>query len=179
MAYIESVWNAIYAVGAFLKESSDAIQSVATICAVAFGAWWWLCKRERKPIAKIDLDLKCVNLENGSFLFRIETRIENIGKVLLRTGNMQVYVQQIVPIPEVEGAPFTFVRTESLAEYNWPCVIIGNIQAENSFEPGQDGILSYEATLESLPKTVLVRVTIENPSIKDKLGWWTTKLVHL
>jgi hypothetical protein len=64
----------------------DAVEPFFLALAAGCSVWWWFRRRERIPIPEISIGLSVIPLEEGDYLAIIETRITNIGKVLLKTG---------------------------------------------------------------------------------------------
>lgn len=166
----------------FIEKYAAAFQTILAVIAVGWSIWWWFWGRERKPKAKIDLGLEHVELENGKDLLRVVINVENVGRILLKTDDVTIYIQQIAPIPMIDGKPFTFELCSDQYEYKWPCLITNSgCPKPYIFEPGESGSMIFERVIDrtELPRAVSVYVHIGNPSVGKTVGWDLSKIFRI
>ena len=156
------------------------VQSTVAFGAALWAACWWFLGRDMTPRANLSLDVNHVQLDSGKHLLRIVMNVENVGKVRLRTHDVDIYVYQIKPLPEsgTPPKPYELKRTPYGDAYQWP-VIIGNdhVKLNYIFDPGECSPIVYEEIIDKLPEVALVYVNVLYDSNPDD-GWDAYKMVE-
>ncbi len=166
----------------FIQEYSDAFQTILATIAGFAGMIWWFLVRDRKPKAKIDLELEKIDLGDENCLLRVSVNVENVGKVLLKAEKTTIYVQQIFPLPTVDGKPFDFDLCEGSAEYSWPSLISNEDCSKTYvFEPGESGTMVFERVINrrDIPEVVSVYAHIDNKESSKSVGWDLSRIFKL
>ncbi|WP_158943149.1 hypothetical protein [Granulicella sp. S190] len=92
---------------ATLKLWIEIVQGVATILAIAAGAYWFLLQRSIKPQIKLEQTVthRLVEGDPGLTLVTVDVRATNIGKVKVELEPGRMELRQINPKAEAASTP--------------------------------------------------------------------------
>lgn len=172
------------------KKILDIGQSAVTIIAIILGGCWtyrlFIKKRESYPRANVENEISHYDLNSNLFLLHVKVKIKNIGDVLLSIKEMEIRVQQILPIHnEISGSIniSNKVKTREKDEIPWP-MLDGKIQNYESklyeIEPGESDESPFDFIIDKNLEVIEVYSYFQNIKKEERdLGWGCTSIYKL
>lgn len=182
------------------KDFAATIQSVATVIALVAGGLWTyaLTKQYRETIPRLSIthEVTSWRLADDSILVRVDSKVTNVGKVLVKGLNGNLVFLRLLPETEGQRREYANGKIFFDCQQGRPDPIDGcipeqglNIPAESkkAFEIS-DGDRNLEPSesenywrywhLDGAAQVVEVQTFIEYPDSRGKRGW-TTDTTHV
>lgn len=165
-------------------------QSAVTIIAIIAGGIWtyllFIKKRLRFPRANVENEISHIDLNSNLILLHVKIKVTNIGDVLLSFKEMEIRVQQILPIHNDISGSINInnkVETREADEIPWP-MLDGKIRQYElksyEIEPGESDESHFDFIIVKNIKVVAVYSYFQNIIKKGRdLGWGCTSIYKL
>jgi hypothetical protein len=168
------------------KDYADPVQSTLTSIAIVIGGLWTLSQffsgRFSKPKLTVSHSIEHWPAEEQVIL-HVVVRVVNVGSVLVRPEQLQVRVQQLLPLTEdvterlrLGEDPVGPTETEVL----WPllCERYYAWKVPTEIEPGESDDYFFDFVIAAEVSAVQVYSHLPNP-VKKGVGWNTTSVYYV
>jgi hypothetical protein len=179
----------------FIKYAESVLKILAILAAGAWAIFAFLRKREWYSKSKVSHKFTVIDLDRDHHrIVRVDLTVENSGEKLLRLKTVQSRLQQVSPLPVIDGTTFDPPRTTSLSpEVAWPTIDefnLGFAKGECEVEPGETHTLQFDFFVLPDVKTVQAYSYVGNHAkwvplwkrdgIRPKeIGWSSTDIFTL
>lgn len=173
-----------------LASFASAVESLATVIALAAAGWWtfllFVRKRERYPRARTTHSLIFLDEVDCYKLWRLSVKVENLGNVLIDLCRGRVRIQAIRPAPE--ELKQALLRGEELPrvegyEFPWPEVDKFALEWGNNgyrIEPLESEEFHFDFRLTGSVEAVQIYSYFQNLTEKRKeIGWNCTTVQNI
>lgn len=161
---------------------SSAAANMATVVAIAVGAWWtysrFIRQRTEQPRATLSYRAAHRTLGGEAWLLRVSVKAANSGTVLLGVRELRCEIQQVVPpgsetlaklktrelINERDEADLDCIRCY---EQEWEA-------GEVEIEPKESESFDFDFVVDRETETVLIYADLPNSERSDGAGWQAT-----
>lgn len=159
------------------KDAIGSLKDLFSIFAIIVGAVWtyraFIANRTMYPRAKGRFNISDFRLEDDRAIIRVQFDIENVGQSLMQITSMFARIQQVSPIPMVDGKPFDPTSDFDSNEIPWP--LIAEYKHEDKgiireIEPSETDTLSFDFLVSSDVHRVYLNIFVEN--LKKKAKWY-------
>lgn len=172
------------------KEIADLIEAILTsVGIIVAGIWSYLLfikRRQKYPRAVVEHYISHRRIDDNAILLVVDSKVTNIGDVLLSLTSAETRIQQILPLDAEmlqaigQGKP---IVQEDDTEAVWPLIHSKKsnwTRRDFQIEPGESDHIRYDFILVHGVQTIEVYTYIDNESIRSrKIGWSTTTLYDL
>ncbi|MFI5166434.1 MAG: hypothetical protein ACHQQS_07445 [Thermoanaerobaculales bacterium] len=179
-------------------ELLQAVQAGVTIGAILIGGLWtyllFVRRRQRFPRAAVAHRVAFEPVDDGKLVLRATVAIANKSDVLLSIKHGKVWLQRVMPWPEVASdAPIESDKAEVKTELEWPVLAerrLDDSKGRWEVEPGETEEYHFDFLLKPPLEAVLLYSYFQNSkkrlgprlrrpwSLFREIGWNTTTL-HL
>jgi|GEM_PF-2903229 hypothetical protein len=147
------------------KDAATALWQVVATIGLALGGGWTLWRafrmRQHYPSADVSLSVLANNQTPKGRLIRIRFHIANVGKVILRVGAVEIWVQQVAPyelenLDELLQMPTPLRNKEftPVAEAQWPLFEEQRVEygrGQQIIEPNETDEIDVELLMRDTP----------------------------
>lgn len=173
-----------------LERIANITQALATVAALALGGVWsyWLFvkRRQRYAHASIEHLVAHRHIGEGKVLLHVDTRVANIGQVLMSLVSMETRIQQVLPLPTDVAESIRQGDDpvpEGETEVEWPLIQSHRQEfkkGECEIEPGETQDINHDFILDADLQTVEIYSYVMNEEQRDRtLAWDLTTLYDL
>jgi len=167
---------------------ASSFQSIATIVALCFGAYWFIIRRRAVVRLEVTQDIVKVVFSDLEFLYvRVVITVSNKGEVVYRPGNGFTRIQQIRPLPQEIRDKLSKAHLYDAAKrttIEWPAfeqddgALFRNLNVSSGLKSVEPGLTEQIYVDFFLPKEAeIIEVTSHVENIKSELGW-IRKSIH-
>lgn len=159
----------------------SALESIATIVALAAAGWWtfvlFVQKREKYPRARTTHDLRLLCEIDDYRILRVSVKLENLGNVLIELRSGRVSIQAIRPVPDDWKASIlqgqAIPRVEG-REFEWPDIEEFPLEwGDNGYriEPLESEEFHFDLKIADTIEAVQIYSYFKNVTEKRESGW--------
>ena len=175
-----------------IKISSIA-ENIFTIIALITGGIWtykiFRQKRHKYPRANINHSSTCWLITDNRMLIRVSIMIENIGDVIMKPCEGEIWIQVIRPWPisisEAAVQKKSFIKPGKL-EAEWPQLRERKWKNRTQeIEPGETDAIHFDFTVSHQLETIQIYSHVLNPIKQPWIRWggrrnigWSTTTIH-
>lgn len=168
---------------------AGAVESAATVVAIALGGWWtyrtFLRQRLGHPRLRAEILPQLIAIPTGH-LIRCSVRVENIGSVVARCEHGEVRCRQLLPMPPriLEAAAGGFDPVAEDAQViDWPVLAQRQWRWKGQtfeIEPGETDSLAAEFFVPREARVLEIYFYLANAKKSRRgLGWPCSKIIEL
>ncbi|MEM8719728.1 MAG: hypothetical protein AAGE84_10525 [Cyanobacteria bacterium P01_G01_bin.39] len=182
----------------FLRDNKDIItvfKDIITSFALLFGGIWsytlFVRKRQVRPRAKIIHKVIHKSITKEKSLLHIAISVTNIGDVLIRLREGEIWIQQVKPVvipfllQGIKQGDYSAIKSKNSTEIDWSLIDEQEFSVKDiQIEPGEYEEIYCDFIINSNVKVVKVYSWLKNKKILiqwrfQEIGWRLSTLYEL